>query len=158
MGSVFLSKLSDLFSWAKAGSLWFVSTGQGCCANELFQVQGSRYDLERFGCREVDDPAQADVLFVNGLITAQAEPYVRSLYDQMQHPKYVIALGACACRGGSFAESKLGRGAAEVLPVDVFVPGCPPRPEAIMDGVIALQEKIREQRAGNSGSHPVASH
>ena len=73
-----------------------MSTGQGCCANELFQTMGSRFDLERFGCREVEDPTQADVLFVNGMVTQKAEPYLKKLYDQMQNPKYVIALGACA--------------------------------------------------------------
>lgn len=144
MGTVVLSKLSRAFSWARAGSLWFTTTGQGCCANELFQTVGSRYDLERFGCKESDDPTQSDLLIVNGLITKKSAPYLKELYAQMASPKYVLAIGGCACKGGPFINSdSTGSGVGEILPVDVYVPGCPPRPEAIMDGIIALQEKIR---------------
>ena len=132
--------------WSRANSLWYISTGTGCCADEVLQTLGCRYDLERFGSAAQVDPGQADLLIVNGLLTKKAAPYLKALYEKMPSPKYVMAVGACASCGGPFGPefSYAGvPGVDQVIPVDVFVPGCPPRPEAIMNGLITLQEKIR---------------
>ena len=140
--------MGRLLKWAQAHSLWTYSTGSGCCADELLQTWGARYDLERFGCVEQVDPRQADLLIVAGMVSYKLTAHLRALYDQMLDPKYVLAIGACASCGGPFAPH-LGYavvgGVAQVLPVDVYVPGCPPRPEAIMNGFIALQKKINGQ-------------
>ncbi len=132
-----------LTTWARSHSLGFYSVLGGCCADELFQTVGCRYDLERLGCFQKFDPGQADLLIVNGGITEKAAPYLKRVYDSLLQPKYVMALGACACSGGVFGAQGVGR----LFPVDLFVAGCPPRPEAIMNGLIMLQGKIR----GNPG-------
>jgi NADH-quinone oxidoreductase subunit B len=145
-GYFYLSTVSKVLGWAQANSLWYLGTGAGCCADELFQAFGARYDLERFGCRPRAEAGQADLLIVSGAVSYMAAPYLRELYDQMLEPKYVMALGACACGGGAFAPElsySVVPGVDRVLPVDVYVPGCPPRPESIMNGLIALQERIR---------------
>jgi NADH-quinone oxidoreductase subunit B len=133
-------------AWARASSLAYISTGSGCCADEVLNSAGCRYDLERFGCVPQVDPVHADLLIINGFISEKAEPHLRAVYDAMKNPKYVLAVGACASGGGLFAPERtyaVRKIALNVVPVDVFVPGCPPRPEAIMDGLIELQEKIR---------------
>ncbi|MCC7442227.1 MAG: NADH-quinone oxidoreductase subunit NuoB [Bdellovibrionales bacterium] len=145
-GGFFATRMDRFLGWARARSLWYLSIKTGCCADELMETVGCRYDIERFGCVAVEDPAQADLLVVTGVITQKSAPEIRQVYDAMLGPKYVLAIGACACSGGPFSE--LGDQAAisglqKILPVDVFVPGCPPRPEAIMNGLIALQEKIK---------------
>lgn len=145
MNNAYFSVVEKALGWAKAGSLWYFSTGGGCCADELFETESCRYDLERFGCLPQVDPRQADLLIVSGMISYKAAEELKKVYDQMLSPKYVIALGACACSGGLFS-GKTGYsvlpGAHELFSVDVFVPGCPPRPEALMNGIITLQEKI----------------
>ena len=123
---------------AQSGSLWFFSTGAGCCADEVITSVGCRYDLERFGAAEEHNPSRADLLIINGIVTPKAAPEIRAAFESMSEPRYVMAVGACACSGGLFQ----AQSAADVIPVDVFVPGCPPRPEAIMNGLITLQEKI----------------
>lgn len=147
--SIFLSTIGRALSWARANSLWYVTTGSGCCANEWIQTEASRYDLERFGCLPQVDPRQADLLIVLGAVNEKSAPHLRALYDEMISPKYVMAIGSCACTGGAFAPG-LGEGVIagthNVIPVDVFVPGCPPRPEGIMNGLIALREKICGRR------------
>jgi NADH-quinone oxidoreductase subunit B len=147
LGSGFiLSSLDRALKWARSQSLWYVSTGGGCCADEVLQSLGCRYDLERFGCLPQVDPRQADLLIVSGAISYKAAPHLRELYDSMMSPKYVLAVGACANCGGAFSpESSYSvvPGIERIVPVDVYVPGCPPRPEAIMNGLIALQERIR---------------
>lgn len=144
------TSMNRLLSWARSNSLWYLQVGDGCCANEILNTEGCRYDLERFGCLPQVDPRQADLLFVSGVITKKSAPEIMSVYQAMRAPKYVMAVGACACSGGLFgeepskngiAENVLG-GAEKLLPIDVFVPGCPPRPESIMRGLIILQEKI----------------
>ena len=151
-GSFYLSTIGKLLNWARAQSLAYVSTGSGCCADEVLNTMGCRYDLERFGCLHQENPNQADLLFINGFVSEKAAPHLRALYDAMRNPKYVIAVGACASNGGMFAPEytyAVKKAISAIVPVDVFVPGCPPRPEAIMDGLIELQEKIR----GNQRSH-----
>lgn len=139
----FTSTLSLISRWAQSRSLWYFSTGNGCCSNEFFNTNGARYDLERFGCLERVDPHQADLLVINGIVTKKAAPYLKSIFDQMPTPRYVLAVGSCACSGGVYSNQELVyAGAHQVLPVDVFIPGCPPRPEAIMNGLITLQEKV----------------
>jgi NADH-quinone oxidoreductase subunit B len=140
-----------LLGWARSNSLWYVSTGTGCCADEVLNTLGCRYDLERFGCLPQLDPRQADLLIVNGMVSKKAAPHLRELYDSMPSPKYVLAVGACAACGGPFGPGQgssdsagysVVAGVDKIIPVDVYVPGCPPRPEAIMNGLIALQRKI----------------
>jgi NADH-quinone oxidoreductase subunit B len=141
-----LFTLKSALRWVRSSSLWYVTTGAGCCADEIMMAMGCRYDLERFGCVHEVDAGKADLLIVNGVVTRKSAPALRAMYDKMVAPKYVMALGACACTGGPFSPelsyATVG-GVEKVIPVDVFVPGCPPRPEAIMNGLINLQEKIR---------------
>ncbi|MBY0469891.1 NADH-quinone oxidoreductase subunit NuoB [bacterium] len=154
-GGFHLSTIDKVLSWARSSSLWYVTTGGGCCADEILAAMGPRYDLERFGCVQQIDPRQADLLIVTGLISYKAATHLRALYDQMPAPKYVMCLGSCATGGGPFApEFSYGvvPGADRIVPVDIYVPGCPARPEAIMNGLITLQEKIR----GHQRSHPQA--
>ena len=153
MGSFYLSTVGRLLNWARSRSLWYVSTGAGCCADEVLNCMGSRYDLERFGCLPQVDPRQADLLIVSGMVSYKAAPHLKNLYDTMLSPKYVLAVGACANCGGPFTPEfsySVVRGVDQVIPVDVYVPGCPPRPEAIMNGLIALQEKISGQKSAYS--------
>ncbi len=143
------SSVGKIFDWARSQSLWYFPVLGGCCADEVLSSLGCRYDLERFGCLEQRDPAQADLLIINGSITAQSAPHLKELYDSMLSPKYVIAIGSCAICGGPFNPGRkepVIRGVDQLIPVDIYVPGCPPRPEAIMHGIIKLQEKIREAR------------
>lgn len=144
-----VSTVDKVANWAKANSLWFFSVSGGCCADEVLSSIGCRYDLERLGCLQQTDPAQADLLIVNGAISTKSEPHLKRLYESMLQPKYVIAIGSCASCGGPFNQTRkepVIRGVDQVIPVDVYVPGCPPRPEAIMNGILKLQEKIREKR------------
>ncbi len=144
-GSLYLSTVGRVLNWARSNSLWYSTTGSGCCADEVLSALGARYDLERFGCMKQLDPAQSDLLIVSGVITKKSAPYLKEIYEAMPQPRYVLAVGACAACGGAFArggEYSVVAGAGEVIPVDVFVPGCPPRPEAIMNGLISLQERI----------------
>jgi len=139
--------VKSLLNWSQSKSFWYVTAGPSCCADELLQTFGARYDLERFGCIPALDPQQADLLIVYGITTKKAQKELLSIYNSMSEPKYVMAIGTCACNGGAFnsvkSYSTVG-GAEQTIPVDVFVPGCPPRPEAIMNGLIALENKIRE--------------
>lgn len=135
--------------WARADSLWYLSVGGGCCADEVLNAAGCRYDLERFGCLPQSEPHLADLLIVRGIVTEKAAPALLALYENMLEPKYVMAVGACANCGGLFGPehgSPTLAGVDRLIPVDVYVSGCPPRPEAIMNGLIALQEKIRGKR------------
>lgn len=139
-------KLNDVVTWAQASSLWYYTISGGCCANEMLSLQGCRYDLERFGCLPQSHPEQADLLIVSTAVTERMAEVVREVYARMPHPRYVMAVGACANSGGAFDTNVTYAGAQpldKIVPVDVYVPGCPPRPEAIMNGLIRLQEKIR---------------
>ena len=132
--------------WASANSLWIFATEGGCCANELLETIGCRYDLERFGCKIETNPRRADLLVITTAITSKSLPSIKKIYDTMLEPKYVMVLGSCACSGGVFDYDKnysVILDLSSEINVDVYVPGCPPRPEAIMNGLITLQEKIR---------------
>lgn len=152
-GSFYLTQLTKVLNWASSRSLWYSSITGGCCVDEVLSSLGARYDLERFGCVQQIDPGQADLLIVAGAVTYRSAPHLREIYESMGQPRYVIAVGSCANCGGTFAPEysySVIPGVDRVIPVDVYVPGCPPRPEAIMNGIIALQERI------TSGSRDLA--
>jgi NADH-quinone oxidoreductase B subunit len=136
--------LNEIKKLTESGSLWFYSSGSACCANELVQTQSCKYDLERLGVVEKLTPEQADLLIVYGAVTKKAAPALKEIYNKMRAPKRVIAIGACACnsKGLFSSEPSFLFDIEELFNVDVYVPGCPPRPEAIMHGIMQLKEKI----------------
>jgi len=135
----------DLITWARTGSLMWMQFGLACCAVEgLMQVSGPRYDMERFGVAPRASPRQSDVMIVAGTLTNKMAPALRKVYDQMPEPRYVISMGSCANGGGYYHYSySVVRGCDRVVPVDIYVPGCPPTAEALLYGVLLLQKKIR---------------
>jgi NADH-quinone oxidoreductase subunit B len=141
---VLLTKFEDAQNWARKNAIWPLGFGLACCAIEMITVIGSpRNDLSRFGAEVIRfTPRQADMLILSGRVSVKMAPVIRRLYDQMLEPKWVISMGACASSAGMFNNYALVAGADKFLPVDVYVPGCPPRPEALMFGIIKLQEKI----------------
>ena len=142
---VYLTTIDKIINWARAGSMWPLTFGLACCAIEMMATGASHYDLDRFGIIFRATPRQADVLIVAGTVTKKMAPIVRRVYDQMPEPKYVIAMGSCACSGGIFRTYAVALGCDEFLPVDVYVPGCPPRPEALLYALVSLQEKIKRE-------------
>ena len=146
-GGVFLTRVEDLLNWGRKNSTWYLLFGTACCAIELMQTGGPRGDLERFGSAPRATPRQADLMIVAGTVTYKMASRIRTLYDQMAEPKYVLSMGSCANCGGLFQLSySVLKGIDQVVPVDVYVPGCPPRPEALLDGFLALQKKIMEEK------------
>jgi NADH-quinone oxidoreductase subunit B len=147
--NVLLTKLDDFVNWARASSVWPMTFGLACCAIEMMATGAAKYDIDRFGSGPFRaTPRQADLMIVAGTVTHKMAPRVRRLYDQMPEPKYVIAMGACVCRGGPYHlyGYHVVKGVDLVVPVDVYIPGCPPRPEALLEGVFRVQEKIRNER------------
>ncbi len=134
----------DLITWARTGSLMWMSFGLACCAVEMMQLSMPRYDLERFGAAPRGSPRQSDVMIVAGTLTNKMAPALRKVYDQMPEPRYVISMGSCANGGGYYYFSySVVRGCDRIVPVDIYVPGCPPTAEALLYGVLQLQKKIR---------------
>jgi NADH-quinone oxidoreductase subunit B len=140
--------LDDVITWARTGSLMWMTFGLACCAIEMIQASMPRYDLERFGAAPRASPRQADLMIVAGTLTNKMAPALRKVYDQMPEPRYVISMGSCANGGGYYHYSySVVRGCDRIVPVDVYVPGCPPTAEALVYGLLQLQKKIR--RTGN---------
>jgi NADH-quinone oxidoreductase subunit B len=143
-----VARADDLITWARTGSLMWMTFGLACCAVEMMQASMPRYDLERFGFAPRGSPRQSDVMIVAGTLTNKMAPALRKVYDQMPEPRYVISMGSCANGGGYYHYSySVVRGCDRIVPVDIYVPGCPPTAEALVYGVMLLQKKIR--RTGN---------
>ena len=141
------TRLDFLVNWARANSLWPMPFGTACCAIEFMATAASRFDLARFGMERLSySPRQADVFLCAGRVPYKLAPVMRRIYQQMPQPKWVIAMGACASTGGMFDNYTMVQGIDTVIPVDVYVPGCPPRPEALMHGILMLQEKVKQER------------
>jgi NADH-quinone oxidoreductase subunit B len=147
-GQILVTSIENVLNWARARSLWPLTFGLACCAMEMMQAMGTRFDLDRFGVVPRATPRQADLIIVAGRCTIKMAPVVRRLWEQMPEPKYVISMGSCATCGGPFYYDNYSilKGIDTVIPVDVYVPGCPPRPEALIEGVLKLQEKIQKER------------
>lgn len=142
--------LQDAINWAQKFSLFTYPFATACCAMEFMSTMGSRYDISRFGAELPRfSPRQADLLIVVGTITERQAPVLRRVYDQMAEPKWVMAFGVCASTGSFYQNYTVTPGADQVIPVDVYVPGCPPRPEQVLDGLMALQRRIQEHRGHN---------
>ena len=145
-GGILTGALEDVVNWARSNSLWPLVFGTSCCAIEMMSAASAKYDFSRFGFEVTRaTPRQADVIIISGTIVNKMAPVLKRLYDQMADPKYVIAMGACATSGGPFFYNTYSvvKGADHVIPVDVYVAGCPPRPEALLHALITLQEKIK---------------
>ncbi len=145
--NIIMTSLDDLHNWARLSSLWPLLYGTACCFIEFAALIGSRFDFDRFGLVPRSSPRQADLLIVAGTVTMKMAPALVRLYEQMPEPKYVIAMGACTITGGMFsADSTTAvRGVDKLIPVDLYLPGCPPRPEAIFDAVIKLRKKVANE-------------
>jgi NADH-quinone oxidoreductase subunit B len=139
-----LTTVEKAVGWAQAGSIWPDTFGLACCAMEMIAIVGSRYDVSRFGAEVFrSSPRQADLLIVSGRVAHKMAGPLRQIYDQMLEPKWVMAMGACASSAGMFNNYAVLQGVDKIVPVDVYVPGCPPRPEAVLEGIVRLQEKIK---------------
>ena len=142
-GSYLTTKLDTVVNWARGNSLWPLPFGTACCAIEFMSMVSAHYDVARFGAEVVRfSPRQADLMIVAGTIVDKMAPVLKKIYDQMPEPKYVVAMGACATSGGFYRAYHVVQGIDEVIPVDIWVPGCPPTPEGLMYGILKLKEKI----------------
>ena len=150
---VITAKLDDLAALARKNSLWTLTFGLACCAIEMISTHMAHHDLDRFGVVTWPSPRQSDVMIVAGTVVKKMADPIRLLYEQMPDPKWVIAMGSCATNGGPYYRSySVVMGVDHIIPVDVYVPGCPPRPEALMDGIMKLQQKIQnDARTGQTG-------
>ena len=144
---VITTKLDEVLNWTRKSSVWYMLFGLACCAIELMQTGGPRADLERFGAAPRATPRQSDMMIIAGTLTLTMALRTKVLYDQMPDPKYVISMGSCSNCGGLFQLAySVCDGVDKVIPVDVYVPGCPPRPEALTEGLLKLQEKMMQER------------
>jgi len=140
------TSVDQVINWARKSSLWPLTFGLACCAIEMMTTGAAHYDLDRMGIIFRGSPRQADLMIVAGTLTWKMAHVLRKVYDQMPEPKYVIAMGSCANSGGIFDTYSVVQGVDQVVPVDVYIPGCPPRPEGLMYGILKLQEKIQKQK------------
>jgi NADH-quinone oxidoreductase subunit B len=144
---ILLTSLEKFVNWGRSASVWPMTFGLACCAIEMMAVGGPRYDLARFGMERFSaTPRQADLMIVAGRVSQKMAPVLRQLYDQMPNPKWVISMGVCASSGGMFNNYAIVQGVDHVVPVDIYLPGCPPRPEMLMDAILKLHHKIRNEK------------
>lgn len=144
---VLTTRIDDLVNWSRKSSLWPATFGLACCAIEMMAVTSARFDVARFGAEVFRaSPRQADLMIVSGRVSRKMAPVLRRVYDQMPEPKWVIAMGACATAGGIFDNYAIVQGVHQIVPVDVYIPGCPPRPETLIYAIMKLQEKIQTER------------
>lgn len=143
---VVTAKLTDVINWSRTNSMWPMLFGLACCAIEMMSAQASDFDMSRFGMELMrPSPRQSDLMIVAGRVSRKMAPVLRQLYDQMPAPKWVVAMGDCAACGGVFNNYAIVQGVDEIVPVDVYVAGCPPRPEALIHGIVTLHEKIKKE-------------
>ncbi|MEY4503861.1 MAG: hypothetical protein RL154_153 [Pseudomonadota bacterium] len=144
--SILTTKLDVLINWARESSLWPFPFGTACCGIEFMALAGSKHDMARFGAEAVRfSPRQADLLVVAGTISYKQAPILKKIYDQMSEPKWVISMGACACSGGFYDNYTTLQGIDEIIPVDSYIAGCPPRPEAVIDALMMIQDKNKQE-------------
>jgi NADH-quinone oxidoreductase subunit B len=153
-GNVIITKLDAAINWMRLNSLWPMPMGLACCAIELMAAGASRFDIARFGAEVMRfSPRQSDVMIVAGTVTYKMALAVKRIYDQMPEPKWVIAMGACASTGGMYRSYPVLQGIDQLLPVDVYISGCPPRPESLIEGLMKLQNKIRGEKSLTAQKH-----
>ncbi|XP_065774562.1 NADH dehydrogenase [ubiquinone] iron-sulfur protein 7, mitochondrial isoform X1 [Muntiacus reevesi] len=146
-GEYVVAKLDDLINWARRSSMWPMTFGLACCAVEMMHMAAPRYDMDRFGVVFRASPRQSDVMIVAGTLTNKMAPALRKVYDQMPEPRYVVSMGSCANGGGYYHYSySVVRGCDRIVPVDIYVPGCPPTAEALLYGILQLQKKIKREK------------
>jgi NADH-quinone oxidoreductase subunit B len=146
---VLLTTVEQVAGYARARSMWPAFFGLACCAYEVIMVGGPRYDLARFGMEKTGaTPRQADLMIVAGRVSQKMAPVLRQIYDQMPDPKWVISMGVCASSGGMFNNYAIVQGVDHIVPVDIYLPGCPPRPEMLMDAILKLQDKVQNAKLG----------